>query len=437
MAERESNDNSGASEAEGSDQKLAAAIYARQSRVRDVAYSSCQSQIDMCRELAAIRDWSITQVYSDEGHSSETLDRPQMSRLIASIETGDVRRLVVYSLDRLTRRMLHFQELLKLFERHSVTLAVVNDPSFSDNATGRLMANIIAAANEFQLDMTKERMADMRAAYKRDGKRVAGRVPFGYQTDPATKQLVVNEEQARRVHDFFALAAGGSRPSDLVGLANLQSWPDQRGETGKWTARRILKLLNNRVYIGEIRNGGSTLPGAHQGIVSVTMFNEVQNLLASRRTSETKPRKKTDPSSRVYSHLSGKLICGQCNRPMSTSISHRGLRRYIYYRCRSDSGGMPRCTGVNVGAYRLEQFVASVLADVEDPGSELPIAMREQWVKLDERQRQKRLPQTIRRIVYTHSTGEVTIEINPEAVAEFATIEPQTEDGNPGLGTSG
>jgi hypothetical protein len=152
-----------------------------------------------------------------------------MSQFIAAIEMGDVRRLVVYSLDRLTRRMLHFQQLLKLFERQSVTLAVVNDPSFSDNAAGRLMANIIAAANEFQLDLTKERMADMRAAYKRDGKRVAGRVPFGYQTDPATKQLVVNEEQARRVNDFFELAAGGSRPSDLAGSANLQRWPDQKG----------------------------------------------------------------------------------------------------------------------------------------------------------------------------------------------------------------
>jgi DNA invertase Pin-like site-specific DNA recombinase len=162
------------SEPEGLDQKLVAAIYARQSRVRDVAYSSCQSQIDMCRELAASKDWSITQVFSDEGYSSETLDRPQMSQLIAAIEMGDVRRLVVYSLDRFTRRMLHFQQLLKLFERYSVSLAVVNDPSFNDSATGRLMANIIAAANEFQLDLTKERMADMRAAYKRDGKRIAG-----------------------------------------------------------------------------------------------------------------------------------------------------------------------------------------------------------------------------------------------------------------------
>lgn len=123
---------------------VSAAIYTRQSRVRDVAYSSCHSQIDMCRELAASKDWSITQVYSDEGYSSETLDRPQMSQLIVAIETGEVRRLVIYSLDRLTRRMFHFQKLLKLFERHSVTLAVVNDPSFSDNATGRLRRGILS-----------------------------------------------------------------------------------------------------------------------------------------------------------------------------------------------------------------------------------------------------------------------------------------------------
>jgi site-specific DNA recombinase len=417
-------------------ERVVTAIYARQSRVRGIVYSSCQSQIDMCRQLAASKDWSITHVFSDERYSSETIDRPQLSQLIASIESGEVRRLIVYSIDRLTRRMLHFQQLLELFARREVSLIVVNDPSFSDSVTGRLMANIIAAANEFQLDLTKERMADMRAVYKRDGKRVAGRVPFGYCTDPATKQLVVNEEQACRVHNFFALATGGSRPSDLVGLANLQRWPDQNGETGKWTARRILKLLNNRVYIGEILNGSSTLPGAHQAIVSASVFNKVQELLASRRTTETKPRRKTDPSYFVHSHLSGKLICGQCNRPMSTSISHRGPKRYIYYRCRSDSGGTPRCTGVNIGVFRLEQLVASVLADVDDSKSELPIAMREQWDKLDERQRQKRLPQTIHRIVYTHCTGDVTIEINPEVIAEYDSNESKTEGENRDLGSS-
>ncbi len=219
--------------------------------------------------------------------------------------------------------------------------------------------------------------------------------------------------------------------ADLAGLANLQSWPDQRGETGKWTARRILKLLNNRVYIGEIPNGNLTLPGAHQAIVGVTVFNEVQNLLARRRASDTKPHTKTNPSSRVHSYLSGKLICGQCSRPMSTSNSHRGPKRYIYYRCRSDSGGKPRCPGVNVGAYLLEQFIASAISDVDDPKSEIPLAMRENWLQLDERQRQNRLPQTILRVIYTHSSGQVTIEIEPDAAAEFEPNELQTEEGKP------
>jgi hypothetical protein len=52
VAERDSNDNSGMPEPEGSDQKLGAAIYARQSRVRGIAYSSCQSQIDELDPIA-------------------------------------------------------------------------------------------------------------------------------------------------------------------------------------------------------------------------------------------------------------------------------------------------------------------------------------------------------------------------------------------------
>ena len=99
---------------------------------------------------------------------------------------------------------------------------------------------------------------------KHRGKRVAGRAPFGYRTNPVTKQLVVDDEQGRVVRNFFALAASGTRPSDISGLANLKRWLDHNGETGKWKARRILKLLNNRVYLGETPNGGSTLPGEHQ-----------------------------------------------------------------------------------------------------------------------------------------------------------------------------
>lgn len=360
----------------------------------------------------------MTTVFSDEGQSSETLDRPELSRLLDAIKAGQVEHLIVYSADRLSRRLVDFLSLLELFDEHNVELAVVNDPNYNDTAVGRLMTNIVAAASEFQQDLTRERMADMRVAYKRHGKRVAGRVPFGYQADSVTKQLVVDPEQSVVVRDFFELASKGGRPSDLASLANLSEWRYHNGETGKWTARRILKLLRNRAYVGEIPHGNSTLPGEHEAIVSVRTFDSVQDQLVRRRTHVSKRGERQLSDTRSFANLLGKLVCGQCNRPMSTSVSHRGPIRYLYYRCRSHAGGRPPCTGVNIGVFELEQYVGSVLADVDDADSELPLELRNHFNQLDVRQRQLGLAQVIHRVVFDQETGEITITINEDGLAE-------------------
>ena len=372
------------------------------------------------RRLALQKDWTVRHVFSDEGQSSETLDRPEFSGLIAAIEAGQIDYLIVYSIDRLSRRLVDFGRLLEMFDTHDVELAVVTDPNYSDTALGRLMTNIVAAASEFQQNLTRERMADMRAAYKRRGKRVAGRIPFGYRTEPVMKQLVIDPEQAIVVRDFFELAPKGFRPSDLAALANLSQWKNQNGETGKWTARRILKLLKNRVYISEILNGTSTLPGEHEAIVTVAVFDAVQRQLTSRRTRVAKRGERKGQGNPKYSNLLGLLICGQCHRPMSTSVSLRGSIRYLYYRCRSSAGGRPPCRGVNIGVYELERLVGSVLADVDDGQSEFPLKLREHWNQLDERQRQRRLSQVIHRVVNDHESGEITIEMKEEDVEAVA-----------------
>jgi len=101
-------------------------------------------------------------------------------------------------------------------------------------------------------------MAEMRAILQQHGKRVAGRVPLGYGADSYSKQLHVDEHQAVVVRDFFALASTAAWPSDLATLTNLGGWKDQKGASGQWTARRILKLIRNSVYVGKFRDGGST-----------------------------------------------------------------------------------------------------------------------------------------------------------------------------------
>ena len=124
---------------------------------------------------------------------------------------------------------------MERFNRNGIQLVVVTDSQFSDSAAGSLMTNIVGAASEFQLDLTRERMADAREALKRQGKRVAGRVPFGYQAVKASKTMAVHPEQAQIVKEFFRLASQGEKPSELARLANSALWKNHHNESGKWT----------------------------------------------------------------------------------------------------------------------------------------------------------------------------------------------------------
>ncbi|MFN3194307.1 MAG: recombinase family protein [Aureliella sp.] len=391
------------------------AIYTRKSRPNESALGSCEVQESICRDRAEAFSWEIKEVFSDDGGSSETLDRPAMKRLIEQIELGVIRRLIVDRADRLARKLSVIAELMELFDRYDLELIVVTDPNFGLSAASRLASNIVAAASEFQLDMTRERMADARAALKARGKRVAGPAPFGYRADPVTKELVQDIEQAVVVREVFRLAADGAKPSEIAAVANAQGWLDGKGRTGSWIPGRIRDMLNNPVYAGEIRDGESTLPGSHQAMVSNTTFEAAQRQLEKRRTQKTQVRSMPAPA-----YLTGVVTCGSCNRPLSTSTSQRELRStgkvlYRYYRCRSESGGRPPCPGVNVSVYELEQALRRSLADVASDDAQVPLPFREWFAQLSEKEQLETLPKVFEQIVYKHDEGKIQMTFHETA----------------------
>lgn len=211
-----------------SDRQLRCAVYTRQSRDSGQVFSSCDMQRACCRDVIAERvrlGWvPVDQRNDDLSASSEKLDRPGLKRLLADIEAGLVNCVVVYRVDRLTRRLIDLAKLMHLFETRGVQLTVVTDPNFGVSAAHRLTANIVAAASQFEQEMTRERMAESRAILKRKGRRVAGRVPYGYIADRQSKQLLVQEREAEHVHRMFELAADGKRPQQIADFANQQGW---------------------------------------------------------------------------------------------------------------------------------------------------------------------------------------------------------------------
>jgi len=223
-------------------------IYTRQSRDPEGEFTSCQAQFEACFEFLRARfdlGWVYNgRRYDDEGGSSESLDRPGLSRLLADIDAGKVDRVVVHRLDRLSRSIADCTSLLQQLRDRGVPVTVVVSPELGVSAEHTFILSILASFAEFEQEMIRERFADARTALKRRGHRVAGVVPDGYAADPVTKQLIVEPREASRVRKMFHWAVEGKTPTEIAEIANRRRWR---------TKARVVKT-------GQVRGGGRWTP---------------------------------------------------------------------------------------------------------------------------------------------------------------------------------
>ena len=101
------------------------AIYARQS-VDKKDSISIESQIEFCKyELKG----GNCKEYTDKGYSGKNTDRPKFQELVRDIKRGLIAKVIVYKLDRISRSILDFANMMELFihRKSSGVNGVLND----------------------------------------------------------------------------------------------------------------------------------------------------------------------------------------------------------------------------------------------------------------------------------------------------------------------
>lgn len=331
------------------------AIYTRQSVTRpdgDEALTSCTLQREACERFAREQGWTVVpERFDDEGESGATMERPALERLVEAIRAEQVGRVVVYRLDRLTRRLADWALLQRVFEHHNVGLTVVHGSlDVSGGPMARFQLNMLATLAELEREMIGERLRDARAARRARGLRSAGRVPLGYVASPETKQLVPVPEEAALVRWAFERAGEGALPATIADEANL------RGDLPRpWKGDTVLRMLRNPVYVGRHPDGQ---PSVHSGIVPLVVFDAAQAAITSRRSEKaaaTKPDEKDD-----LFLLRGLLRCPKCKGGMTTSAHARAAKvtksTPRYYRCKAHG-----CFGLHLPAAEVEDRAARYL----------------------------------------------------------------------------
>ena len=113
-----------------------------------------------------------------EKESGGNQDRPQLEQALAlakaSAEKGLDTSLVVYKLDRLTRKMLHLSELIADLTSHQVRLLSLQEEIETDTLTGKFFCLMLGYVAEWELqaisDRTKEGLRKARERGTRLGR---------------------------------------------------------------------------------------------------------------------------------------------------------------------------------------------------------------------------------------------------------------------------
>ncbi len=125
-----------------------------------------------------------------EKKSGASNQRPQLKAGLDYVREGDT--LVVTRLDRLARSTLHLCQIAETLTHKQVNLHVVDQQIDTQDATGRLLFNMLGAIGQFETEIRAERQMDGIAKAKERG------VPFGRKralTPPQIAQLRERREQ--------------------------------------------------------------------------------------------------------------------------------------------------------------------------------------------------------------------------------------------------
>ncbi|MGK7060793.1 recombinase family protein [Bradyrhizobium sp. RT7b] len=334
--------------------KVRCAVYARKSSEEglDMDFNSLDAQQESCEAYITSQraeGWTpVPDRYDDGGFSGGTLERPALKRLLADVKAGRIDVIVVYKIDRLSRSMLDFLNLVELFESHGVTFVSVTQSFNTKDAMGRMALNILVTFAQFERELIGERIRDKVAASRKRGKWMGGWTPLGYEV--RDRKLLIHEPDSERVRAIFRRFV---QLKSATRLARELVATNERNRYGHLLDKGVLyKILNNRVYLGEAVHKGTSYPGEHEPIIDRKLWDQVHAIL------KVSPRKRAGNARAQTPALLKGLLFGPDGAAMSPTHTRKSGRLYRYYISQTAmKQGRSDCPVKLVPAAELERII--------------------------------------------------------------------------------
>ena len=278
-------------------------------------------------------------VWKEGGKSGDDLSedvgsvvrRELLSIIMNYWEKQTISNIWVFDLSRLSRNSDSSMVIKSRIYKYGIDLFVENQKYNFDSKMDKLIFNILSSINEFENTQRFEKMLDGKLRILSDNKWWGGTIPIGYKLDD-NNRLVENEKTSKFVKMMFKYYSEGKSIQYIKLLLERIGLQTQRGNT-IWNTSSILKILGNKIYIGELdyevkgikgkskeycrkRGMVTELTIKTQPIIDKKLFLKVKDKIEYNRKNRRKPPK--------YNYLlNGLLECGCCGKPLSGRVNKK------------------------------------------------------------------------------------------------------------------
>lgn len=377
---------------------MAIALYARKSIERENSIS-CETQLEYCKAMIKPDERSEKIItFIDNGYSGGNTDREGFQKMMRDIESGKVSKVIVYRLDRISRSLSDFVNILNTFREHNVKFVSSQEAFDTSSPYGDLIVKILAVFAEFERNSIIARVTQAYEHRSEMGFYMGGRRPYGFTLEPVTinnvhtKRLAPQKDEIEQVRYIYEMYSVENVTLGRL-LKNLVDNDMKPISGGGWTTAKLSTILKNPIYVRADnrvydyfqRNNTQIIspPESFDGIHGLQLYGRTKHNAESNDWSDIKAvimthegiidsdtwikcqqklaknKQIRNAVSNKSSWLGGKVICEKCGRTMTTVKGKTGdgsIR--IYFNCTGKSH-FKNCTGSKSTIYAesLENMV--------------------------------------------------------------------------------
>ena len=387
--------------------------------------NSIINQKKILKKYALDRGYTNIQFYIDDGVSGTTFNRAGFQSMIADVETGKVKRVIVKDMSRLGRDYLQVGMYTEIFfPEHDVHFIAVNDGVDSNQEDNEFtpFRNII---NEWYAKDTSKKIRAVKRSKGMAGEHIGSHPPYGYMKNPENKkEWIIDEEAAEVVREIFRLCVGGYGPTRIAHILTERKilcptyYALEKGGKPRtvlpadkytWNGPVVAKILDRMDYLGHTVNFKThvksykvhktiynspdqwkVFEGTHEAIIDKETFEIVQKIRAGKR----RPTRMGE-----MPMFSGLLYCADCGRKLSFHRKADEPAEKHHYLCENYRSNTANCTMHYIRNVVVERIVLENLKEVIQYVSNYEDEFVRMVMDSDMRQRNRELAQKKKRLV--------------------------------------